>query len=103
MTTAPTLSSKHTTCEDGEYSKRTLKMAYELPFVSLFPDTKGQKKFEASSVIVVDDFAYAICDSSWAVSKFDVALAPFDPANVQIGDPNREDDEDSGTWSGEKI
>ena len=30
-------------CQDGKYSKRTLKLAYELPFVSLFKDTKGQK------------------------------------------------------------
>uniref|UniRef100_A0A7S4KU66 Uncharacterized protein n=1 Tax=Paramoeba aestuarina TaxID=180227 RepID=A0A7S4KU66_9EUKA len=31
-------------CDDGGYSKRTLKKAYELPFASLFTDTKGQKK-----------------------------------------------------------
>jgi hypothetical protein len=35
------------------YSKRTLKNAYEMPFAALFPDNKGQKKYEASSVIVV--------------------------------------------------
>ena len=84
-------------CEDGGYSKRTLKMAYELPFHSLFKDTKGQKKFEASSVIVNKDdgFAYAICDSSWAISKFGDDLLPFASHNLQVGDPYREK-EDSG-------
>ena len=56
-------------CDDGGYSKRTLKLAYELPFASLFRDTKGQKKYEASSVVIVGDSAYAVCDSSWAISK----------------------------------
>jgi hypothetical protein len=82
-------------CEDGRYSKRTLQLAYELPFASLFRDTKGQRKYEASSVIVVDDYAYAVCDSSWAISKFGSQLQPFADTNVQIGLPNREA-EDSG-------
>jgi hypothetical protein len=77
-------------CSDGLYSKRTLQRAYELPFSALFPNPKGQNKFEASSVIVVDDYSYAVCDSSWAISKFGRSLTPFSPHNVQIGDPNRE-------------
>ena len=28
-------------CADGKYAKRTLKLAYELPFASLFRDHKG--------------------------------------------------------------
>lgn len=82
-------------CEDGEYSKRTLKLAYELPFASLFKDTKGVKKHEASSVTIVDDTVYAVCDSSWAISKFSSRLHPFAEGNVQVGDPNRDPDEDS--------
>jgi hypothetical protein len=82
-------------CEDGGYSKRTLKLAYELPFASLFRDTKGQKKYEASSIVLVDDNAYAVCDSSWAISKFGSQLQPFADTNVQIGSPGREK-EDSG-------
>ena len=82
-------------CEDGGYSKRTLKLAYELPFASLFRDNKGQKKYEASSVVVVEGNAYAVCDSSWAISKFGSQLAPFADGNIQIGRPDRED-EDSG-------
>jgi hypothetical protein len=81
-----------TTCEN-DYTKKTLKLAYELPFASLFRDAKGQKKFEASSVVIHDNFAYAVCDSSWAISKFDVNLQPFDETNIQIGDPNREEDD----------
>ena len=87
--------SNKVTCADGGYSKRTLKLAYELPFSSLFRDNKGQRKYEASSVIVVDDMAYAVCDSSWAISKFDSKLDPFADANIQVGDPAR-DKEDSG-------
>jgi len=88
-------SSTEARCDDGGYSKRTLQKAYELPFVSLFRDTKGMKKHEASSVIVVGDYAYAVCDNSWAISRFDARLQPFSDANVQVGDPARED-EDSG-------
>jgi hypothetical protein len=80
-------------CEDGGYSKRTLQLAYELPFASLFRDTKGQKKYEASSVVVVNDDAYAVCDSSWAISKFGSQLQPFADGNVQLGDPYREEEE----------
>ena len=87
-------------CDDGYYSKRTLQRAFELPFASLFKDTKGQKKYEASDVILVDGEAYAVCDNSWAISKFGDDLRPFSPENAQIGDPNRQglggDDEDSG-------
>jgi hypothetical protein len=40
-------------CYDGTYRDKTLQLAYELPFSALFKDTKGQKKYEASSVIMV--------------------------------------------------
>ena len=88
-------------CTDGRYSKRTLKRAYELPFAGLFQDTKGQKKYEASSVILADNNnnsnnAYAICDNSWSIYQFGSALKPFDATNKMIGDPNREQGEDSG-------
>jgi hypothetical protein len=83
------------TCTDGHYSKHTLKRAYELPFAALFRDHKSQRKYEASSVIVVDGSAYAVCDSSWAISKFDVHLTPFSTKNIQIGSVDREKD-DSG-------
>lgn len=84
---------KKLACDDGNYSKRTLKLAHELPFAALFRDHKGQKKYEASSVVIVGNDAYAVCDSSWAISRFDVQLQPFAPGNVQIGDVKREADE----------
>jgi hypothetical protein len=89
----PVLSESHVpraACSDGDYSKRTLKLANELPFASLFRDHKDQRKFEASSVVIVNDTAYAVCDSSWAISKFDTKLEPFSEINLQIGDPDRE-------------
>lgn len=87
---------KRSECEDGDYSKRTVKTAFELPFAALFKDTKGQKTFEASGLTIVENKVYAICDNSWAISKFDDSLRPFSEANKMIGDPNRVPDEDSG-------
>ena len=82
--------------EDKAYSKHTLKSAYDLPYAALFRDNRGQKKFEASDVTIVGDEVYSVCDSSWAISKFTRDLTPFSVNNVQIGDPNREEDEESG-------
>ncbi|KAL9189159.1 hypothetical protein ACHAXT_011649 [Thalassiosira profunda] len=81
---------------DDGYSKHTLKNAYDLPYAALFRDTRGQTKFEASDVTIVGDEVYSVCDSSWAISKFTRDLSPFSEENVQIGDPDRNPDEDSG-------
>lgn len=84
-------------CADGKYSKRTLKLAFELPFASLFRDHKGQRKYEASSVTVLDNDVYAVCDSSFAISKFGSQLTPFGESNIQIGEVEREEEgEESG-------
>jgi hypothetical protein len=84
-------------CEsDSSYSKHTVKTAYELPFAALFDDNKGQKKFEASSVTMVDGSVYSVCDSSFAISKFDDRLLPFSEDNKQIGSPERDGDVESG-------
>lgn len=106
---APPLGAKHRkqkhdddkedySCKDDiSYSSRTVKTAFEMPFAALFKDKKGVRKFEASSIVKVDDEYYSICDSSWAISKFTASsLTPFSDENVMIGDPNREADEDSG-------
>ena len=84
-------------CEkDDKYSKITLKRAYELPYAALFKDHKGQKKYEASDVTIVDDEVFSVCDNSWAISRFSKSLLPFNEKNVQVGDPDRVPDEDSG-------
>mmetsp|Transcript_11421 Transcript_11421/g.18961 ORF Transcript_11421/g.18961 Transcript_11421/m.18961 type:complete len:472 (+) Transcript_11421:244-1659(+) len=89
--------SHHKKCDDGGYSKRTLKRAYEMPLAALFQDNRGQKKFEASDVIIVNQtYGYAVCDSLWSISEFRVGLPAFSPDNRQIGDPNRDPTEDSG-------
>lgn len=44
---------RHQCHQDKHYSKNTLKAAFELPFVALFKDNKGEKKFEASSITKV--------------------------------------------------
>jgi len=80
-------------CEDGDYSKRTLKLAYERPMAALFESYEN--KYETSSVIIVDEMAYAICDSSWSIYKFGLDLQPLGESNVRFGDPDREDTEES--------
>ena len=90
-------SDKTNECEsDSRYSKHTVKTAFELPFAALFRDIKGQKKFEASSVTIVGNEVYSVCDSSFAIAKFDSSLQPFSPDNVQIGSPDRDGDVESG-------
>lgn len=86
----------HKKCKSNpRYSMETLKTAYEMPFAALFEDTRGEKKFEASSVTNVNGTFYAICDNSWSISKFASSLTAFSEQNIMIGDPNREE-EDSG-------
>jgi hypothetical protein len=82
---------KNEDCDDGKYSKRTLQFAYELPFAALYDDNKGQKTYEASSIVKKDDNFYAVCDNSWAISKFTTKLTPFSKDNVQLGTPYPED------------
>ena len=82
--------------EDVNYSKHTLKRAYDLPFSALFGNTRGQTKFEASDVTIVNDTVYAVCDSSFAISKFTRNLDPFSIDNVQIGSPIRHGSYESG-------
>ena len=45
--------SKSSCSKDKTYSQKTMKTAFELPFAALFKDTRGEKKFEASSLIKV--------------------------------------------------
>lgn len=90
------LSDKYSCKKDENYSKATLKRAYELPYAALFQDRRGQKKFEASDVTIVGNEVYSVCDNSWAISRFGKRLMPFNEENVQVGDPNRVPGEDSG-------
>jgi hypothetical protein len=89
------MSASDNICKNPDYSKTTLKTAYEGSFIALMKDTKHQKKFEASDVIRVDDYFYAICDNSWAIERITDHLTPYSSNNVQVGDPEREKD-DSG-------
>jgi hypothetical protein len=77
-------------CEDSSYLPETLKMVYELPFASLFANAKGQRRFDASSVVIVGDYAYTVYDRSHAIGKVAVPhFASFNQANVQISNPTR--------------
>jgi hypothetical protein len=87
-----------TYCDDGEYSKRTLQLAYEMPFAALFKDNKASRKFEGSSVTISEDKTtlFAVCDSSWDIPKIGIQLHPLSDANILIGDVNREEGDESG-------
>mmetsp|Transcript_27992 Transcript_27992/g.82317 ORF Transcript_27992/g.82317 Transcript_27992/m.82317 type:complete len:147 (+) Transcript_27992:461-901(+) len=76
-------------CIATNYSKTTAKTIFELPLAALLSDHKGQKKFEASDITIVDDSAYVVCDSSWAITKLKLPLQPFSKDNFQIGNPSR--------------
>lgn len=53
------------TCNDGQYSKHTLELAYELPFAGLFDKyNRGRQKYEASSVIIVRPRSPTVTDDS---------------------------------------
>jgi hypothetical protein len=80
-------------CNDGMYSKRTLKLAYEQSMTALF--NSYESKYEASAVIVVDGQAHVVCDSSWSIYKFGLDLQPRAASNVRLGDPERVSGEDS--------
>jgi hypothetical protein len=72
----------------------TLRLVSEAKFSNLFPQAKGhQEVLEASSVVLMNSSAYAICDSSWTIYKFD--YNNLDSAGVQLGDPVRKNFADS--------
>mmetsp|Transcript_10712 Transcript_10712/g.14823 ORF Transcript_10712/g.14823 Transcript_10712/m.14823 type:complete len:407 (-) Transcript_10712:277-1497(-) len=73
-------------CGD-DYSKKTLKSLVDLPFAATFADTKGEKKWEASEVTIVNGSYYVIHDNSWAVSKIDPHFLMNSEKNIQYGDP----------------
>jgi hypothetical protein len=75
--------------KDPSYSKTTLKPLVDAPVASLLPShhLKGQRKFEASDVLVKDGYFYAICDSSWAILKVKQSMPRLSEDNIQIGDP----------------
>ncbi|GMH87396.1 hypothetical protein TL16_g10845 [Triparma laevis f. inornata] len=70
-----------------------MKLALTYPFISLFPDTKGAKKFEGSDVIYSKGYFYAIADSLWSILSISSSMTLFSEDNSMIGDPFRDADE----------
>ena len=64
-----------------------------MPLVAISSLREKGTTFEASSVIAVDGAYYAVCDSSWAISKFGLSLTQFSDDNIMIGNPNPEEEE----------
>eukprot|EP00923_Selenidium_pygospionis_P027954 GHVN01050490.1.p2 GENE.GHVN01050490.1~~GHVN01050490.1.p2 ORF type:complete len:460 (-),score=68.11 GHVN01050490.1:4416-5795(-) len=73
-------------CANPDYRDTTLKPIYEQTFLALWEDTRGELKFEASDVIVVNNTLYIVFDNSWAVGRVDIDLHPYSAVNQQIGD-----------------
>jgi hypothetical protein len=73
----------------AKYTKENLKSLIDKPVAALLQskDLKGQRKFEASDVLLKDGHYYAICDSSWSILKVREDLPTLSVANYHIGDP----------------
>ncbi|KAF4638415.1 hypothetical protein TGRH88_060230 [Toxoplasma gondii] len=82
-------------CRGRNYLSHTLRLAHEQSFFSLFANTQGMAKYEASDVIGVDGSLYTVFDSSYAIGHTSYTLRPFDDTNYLIGNPKRTGDEDS--------
>ncbi|OII75522.1 uncharacterized protein cubi_02043 [Cryptosporidium ubiquitum] len=68
-------------CNDKDYTKKVLKLVYELSYFALPKDTKNIRKFEASDVKVFNEEMWVVCDNSWMIGKFGLSLTPFSDLN----------------------
>ena len=71
--------------KDAADPRRTLTRIYDLPFATL--SRQRVSKFEASDVTIVNGTVYAVCDSSWGISKFVRNAYPPSEDNKLIGPP----------------
>ena len=71
------------------YRDATLKTIHDAPVASLltYDELKGERKFEASDVIHLGDYFYAICDSSWAVLRIHESQPLRSELNQHVGSP----------------
>ncbi|KAK9172741.1 Uncharacterized protein cmbei_5003980 [Cryptosporidium meleagridis] len=68
-------------CNDKDYTKKVLKLVYELSYFALPKDTLNIRKFEASDVKVFNEEMWVVCDNSWMIGKFGLSLTPFSHSN----------------------
>lgn len=72
-------------CNDKDYTKKMLKLVYELSYFALPKDTMSIRKFEASDVKVFNDEMWVVCDNSWMIGRFKLSLTPFSHSNKLLG------------------
>lgn len=72
-------------CNDKDYTRKMLKLVYELSYFALPKDTMNIRKFEASDVKVFNDEMWVVCDNSWIIGKFGLSLTPFSQSNKLLG------------------
>ena len=98
-------SAKHSAPHSGDYcaaakdyTKVTLKPVVDAPIAGLLPRSEllGARKFEASDVIRLGEYFYAVCDSSWSVFRVHETLPPLSPLNRQLRSAALE------TWAGDE-
>ena len=82
-------------CLDPNYTKVTLKLANEMTMAGLFPDLKGERKFEASDVIRVGNHYLVVYDNLYQIGKINQQLDFHSSAN-ELLNSNPERSGDSG-------
>ncbi|KAL7068442.1 hypothetical protein ACR3K2_10510 [Cryptosporidium serpentis] len=71
-------------CNDKNYTRKVLKMVYELTYFALPKDIKNETKFEASDLKIIGDNIWVVCDNSWHLGRFGLSLTPFSHQNELV-------------------
>lgn len=82
-------------CSNDDFTKTTLKADLDATYAALIKDKRGENKFEASDVVIIDDKFYSICDNSWSIQVIGSHFTPLDHTNYQIGAPQGDSDFES--------
>ena len=82
-------------CWSEDFTKATLKTDLDATYASLLRDKRGQSKFEASDVVIIDNEFYSICDNSWTIQVVGDHFTPLSNTNYQIGTPQGDSDFES--------
>jgi len=80
-------------CSHPDYSRTTLKTATESTMVALFSDLHGEKKFEASDVIPLENDYLVVYDNLYYIGKVERTMQFHGPGNSLLhSSPRREGD-----------
>jgi hypothetical protein len=72
-------------CENPRFPYRTLKLAHEMPVIALLGKPPGGSSvFEASSIMMLNDYLYVVSDDTMAIGKIHNHLQYSDDRNVLL-------------------